>query len=455
MTRYAAALSRPAPSPRVTLAGLLAIGLIAGIYVLKAPAILLATLALALIVCGAVLLVRRRLDSIALLVGLNCVYWLASGIFVGTFHVADLTAPNFYDRDGRIFICYLPFLFFSVLSARRTDCEAVASFLKLLTLVSGPLYLLWLATGTSLLSGSRERHFFGFLTSHTGAGTFFGFLAVFLLLYGAEVRSRWTVLLGLCALPPVDGAASRATAVSLLAVAVWYLALKRNWRAFVLGGAALLALLLLLSGFDANVFVRMEKVFQLELWQEIARMSADTRWEPGQERKAGGEDFNVVSRILFFLYALRMFLASPLLGFGFGRYGDHNMSFVGEPGWLWFAPGGEPTEVWHAHNSYLHMLAETGLLGLLLLLVFWAALYRRLSALSGAEDGRFRAYALACRGLVVYAFVAALFGHTLASPSLILPLAACAGLALAASRDRPGAANRAADSRFAAPSRRS
>ncbi|MBM3492679.1 MAG: hypothetical protein FJX68_20045 [Alphaproteobacteria bacterium] len=211
---------------------------------------------------------------------MNYLLWLTSGIVTGTFSPTDLIAPSFYDRDGRVFICYAPLLIFAALQARPRDCETLLGCVKLLVAISVPLYLVWLATGTPLLSGSRERHFFGFLTSHTGAGTYFGFLAAFLLLYAAEYRDRWALLLGLCALPPIDGAASRATAVALAVVALWYILLKRNWRlaAYIGGGGAAVALLLLVA--DATISERLMKIFSPDLWSEIFRIASNSNWTP-------------------------------------------------------------------------------------------------------------------------------------------------------------------------------
>ena len=83
--------------------------------------------------------------------------------------------------------------------------------------------------------------------------------------------------------------------------------------------------------------------------------------------------------------------------------------------------GGKKTfSVGNAHNSYLHTLCESGIVGLALLLWLWSSIYIRL--LAAARD--FRDWKDIC----------ALTGHALASPSLMLPLTTVVGLALAAQR---------------------
>ncbi|HYO49384.1 MAG TPA: O-antigen ligase family protein [Chloroflexia bacterium] len=66
------------------------------------------------------------------------------------------------------------------------------------------------------------------------------------------------------------------------------------------------------------------------------------------------DNYNVLSRLVHWQTAGNMFLASPWTGIGTGNY---NLLFVrfGVQGW--------PFSAGHAHNFYLHSLAETGLVG--------------------------------------------------------------------------------------------
>ena len=66
------------------------------------------------------------------------------------------------------------------------------------------------------------------------------------------------------------------------------------------------------------------------------------------------ENYNVLSRMVHWQTAGNMFLSSPWVGIGLGNY---NLRFVrfGVQGW--------PFSAGHAHNYYLHSLAETGVVG--------------------------------------------------------------------------------------------
>jgi O-antigen ligase len=91
----------------------------------------------------------------------------------------------------------------------------------------------------------------------------------------------------------------------------------------------------------------------------------------------------------------------------------------------------------NAHNSYLHIFAENGMVGLFLLLFLWWNLYQHLEsgrlpygALSRFEQGALFAF----QALLISALVGALFGHALASPALGVVVMAACGTGLGAIR---------------------
>ncbi len=76
------------------------------------------------------------------------------------------------------------------------------------------------------------------------------------------------------------------------------------------------------------------------------------------------KDLGLAKRILIWKDSLRMFLDHPLTGIGLGTYDEVAYSQYG-------APYGQDSDTrfyrggWHAHNVFLHILAETGALGFL------------------------------------------------------------------------------------------
>jgi O-antigen ligase len=88
------------------------------------------------------------------------------------------------------------------------------------------------------------------------------------------------------------------------------------------------------------------------------------------------EDPNVVMRFLYYQRAFDDFVQSPIIGTGFGRYNDDLKGHVGIPHLVYFATSGvSVNNDLHAHNSYLHFLAEGGIVGLALMLSIWISTF--------------------------------------------------------------------------------
>lgn len=76
------------------------------------------------------------------------------------------------------------------------------------------------------------------------------------------------------------------------------------------------------------------------------------------------ENYAVLERMAHWQAAINMADAHPWLGVGFGNY---------EPAYSEYALINWPYPLGHAHNYYLNLLAEVGILGLLSYLAFWGA----------------------------------------------------------------------------------
>ncbi len=110
------------------------------------------------------------------------------------------------------------------------------------------------------------------------------------------------------------------------------------------------------------------------------------------------ENFAVVERVAHWVAALRMWERSPWLGIGPGNY---SVVYPAVRLPLWEDPLG------HAHNIYLNVLGETGLLGLAAYLVLWLMVagwlwQRRKAALAEGGDGWQAALALGLLGMLAH-----------------------------------------------------
>jgi O-antigen ligase len=75
------------------------------------------------------------------------------------------------------------------------------------------------------------------------------------------------------------------------------------------------------------------------------------------------DNFAIVERLAHWQAALNMGRAHPWIGVGLGSY-EAAYADYGIPSW--------PRPLGHAHNDYLNLLAETGIIGLVTYLAGWS-----------------------------------------------------------------------------------
>lgn len=407
-----------------------------GTFLLRVPVVLMVAFALAAGFFGAAFVIRGQVDSLGGLVLANYALWLLSGLLTGGVVWMDLMSPDFYSNDGRGFLYYVPLLFFSVYEARQADLKLVWRTLAGLSIGSLVLYGVWAIARPAVLSDSRGADFVALLTSHTGAGTFFGVLATFLLIFGYERRNRPLQVLGLAMVLPLFGSGSRQALLSLLVAIGWFVIRHGNRRSRLGFSAALALALLLLPVVSPHTFERTARVFSSRTL-ELARESYqrfDSESTPDQE--LGSSESNIMSRFILWRYAAKRFTESPVVGIGFGRYNDLALRLEGIPGLVYVAVDGDrQTNVANAHNMYLHQMAETGLLGLAFLGLLWLKLFRRLTPEPSIPSSHpVSAAFTAAQGLIIFTLVSALFDNALVAPSIGIPVLTVCGVLISYQR---------------------
>ncbi len=298
-------------------------------------------------------------------------YWLLSYSFTGA-SLSNLVSFEFLRFDGALLIAYLPLL---LVTDVRLDPHFIRRIIGVFLTIMSTVALLGLAefvddtVGSLGLSRLPEPlqfiHnaslstdiFHGFFRAHNAAGAIYAMatLVAFALLAMDQEPS-------LLSLPAFWVGAnfvglvltqSRTAYVGFLAaLLVTYFRRKETlWNAFKYGVLILIPLLYFLL-VQPVVNQRTEAVSNLE-------------------------DPNVVMRFLYYQRALDDFVQSPIVGTGFGRYNDDLKGHVGIPYFVFFATSGvSVNDDLHAHNSYLHFLAEGGIVGLALMLSIWITAFR-------------------------------------------------------------------------------
>jgi O-antigen ligase len=299
-------------------------------------------------------------------------FWLVSYLLTQA-PLSNLFSFDFLRRDGALLFAYLPLLVLRNYGLKRAFLERAVrmylSIMAVLALIGGILYLealgnislsSWLLPedlqiiANSPLAGYE---FHGFFEAHNAAGAVYGLaccLSLALLVFCGRLR--------FFSLPTCWFAA---TFIGLM--------LSKSRSAYVAFAAASLTLLL---GKEKD----RGKVLKLALVL-IAPLMYFILVQPEVSQRAGAvastDDPNVAERLIYFQRAIDDFLSSPLIGIGFGRYNDEYLSFSGIQNFAYVATRGEiVNESNHAHNSYLHFLAEGGLVGLGLMMAIWISAYR-------------------------------------------------------------------------------
>jgi O-antigen ligase len=388
------------------------------------PVAVVAALAAGGLLTAAALVVRVRVSRTALLVLAFLGWSVLSGLVGGGLRPADLLDMDFWRNDGRLFVAYVPLVLLGFHAPSLETLRLALRFMALVAAVSFTHFLVFLALG-----GPGPR-FEGFFTHHIGAGGFFGLFATAMVVVGAETGRRRYRWLGYAVFLLMLVAGSRA---ALLAGAgtlgLWMVVNPLGRRSARTLLPAVAALVLTLPWLAPDAVGRFTEYPLRELPLQMVQGAEDISWQdPAEDRIYGGPYWNAVWRVVFWRRGVELFARSPLVGVGFGRYNDSDFDTVGLEGLAAPASGGYViSSPLSAHNTVLHLLAETGLVGLVLFGLIWGRILLRTRPRPGDPD-LLRGAKEATRYCILYVTLTSVFGHVFAAPSLMLFLGALAGI---------------------------
>jgi O-antigen ligase len=157
------------------------------------------------------------------------------------------------------------------------------------------------------------------------------------------------------------------------------------------------------------------------------------------------DNYAIISRLNLWEKALYLFRQSPLFGVGFGRFNDLNYNinnsgytvvnveeFVGIPGiFSTYNASNFDFSSAHAHNSYLHFLAETGIVGLGLLIIFWVLCYRTVLRAYNSTNNEFhKKVYLSCLGGIIVLLVMSFTENYLSATTMMMCISMVTSLSL-------------------------
>lgn len=338
-----------------------------------------------------------------------------SGIFFGGFNsLRNASIVYWIANEGRVFLYYWPALFvMQALPLRGTEFMLHRIFRIATCMVFG-IMIAYAATGWSTFS------------TYHAAGAFCSIFVFYNLFCYEKSKSRWDLFFLGLSLAAIFATNSR---TSLLAVLVTMVILHFNATKIkqALKITVFVAPLALTMPFlFPNQFGRLADAFNTETFTSLGEnfMLAYRSDSPIEVAKAFdlssgiqiSGNANLVIRGYLWGRSLGEGTRSPIVGSGFGRLNDLGRSYEGVPYLIYAATSAtvdSPSNL-TAHNGYMQVFAELGLLGSLLLFGLYRTLWVGLSGMTvWSQTGRASIVCLLLMSITQHAFGAPIYGLSL------------------------------------------
>jgi O-antigen ligase len=341
------------------------------------------------------------------------------------YDASSLFNYDFYRRDGNFFITMTPLLFLAS-TVFYADVERILKwFIYVSTFINLCVFTAWVATGGLAVlrnfatEESYTEIYYMLFVAHNAAGGFLAVLCTFSLALFINRRSMLTAGVVVLNVATLIASNSRGSMLGVaIAVILVFFTGRLKEKFYWLMVPALAA------NFLMALYVYNKSDIHLLTTQRVVVTEVIGRLTPGI---ADSVDSNTSNRLeVLWPLAIHSFFQSPIFGIGFGAYDDQPWKFIGWPGVFAF---NDSPKIFHsdshAHNTYFNVLAETGAVGLILLLWF---LNRLFNFICGLSPGLVRNALL----LSFWACVMASFTeHRLFTPSQMMPFVIIVGMTIA------------------------
>lgn len=334
-----------------------------------------------------------------------------------------LITPNFYRRDGNFFATFLPLLIltdtgldFSV--KKVTECflvfESVVNVLCLILFYSGNQSLLF--RGISLVSGDLYHFLF---IAHNAAGGFLSCVLAISAGFLVNEKGLKKLLFLFCTLSNLIGvwaSDSRGTIIAVL-VALCLVFIKNiefKGKKHTVYLDLLLIVLLLAVVFIIEVYIY--KVWGTNAINSELRTSIEAQMDNlfGMMQRRPHTIFDRALRL--WPIAIMYFLSSPIVGCGFGSYNDgYYVHSYADGIFAWNYPPEYMHSDAHAHQSFLNIMAETGIVGLVLIFIL---LHNIKKEINNIED---KSISMGLYLAFVMDIISSFTEHRLFTPSQMIP----------------------------------
>ena len=316
---------------------------------------------------------------------------------------------SFLRYDGNFFFAYIPFFALAIPYFNYKEVFKIyISFLFITFSIFSIIGIYGYFSNNLVFSmfqtvADRGVMFEALNNDHNATGSVFAVISVILLAFFIRELKKFKILyffvLILC-LACLLMTKSRGSYVGFAAGAVivlWFF--YRSWRKFAITMSVIITISTL-TVFLTGIYKKIPSIFNL------------TEGTSGVRLELWGK-------------AWYLFSQSPIFGVGFARYNDigyGNIKLTGTPqiASFFMEPKFDFSSA-HAHNSYLQFLAETGFIGLVLLLLFWVLCYLRiLEAYDFTKDEFSKKIFLSGLGIIVALFALSLTENYFSATTIMM-----------------------------------
>jgi O-antigen ligase len=268
----------------------------------------------------------------------------------------------FYRRDGNFFVSLMPMVIFGLLCLKVNVENVLKTFLTSVTAINFIVFLGHRLNPSFAGQFSEERsYYFFFFLTHNAAGGFLSILAAISIAFWMKKKNFLYFSCILINIITLYYTHSRGSLLALLAALIVYIKFKEKYTKLFVGMSVIFTMITLVIGYH--------------YWNEMGRQeSFMEKYESGTDELVDLDferSWTVLDRVVFLWpRAIDLFLKSPIVGTGFGSFNDvpYNLKGVEYLVMMNFPEEYIYSDA-HTHHSYLHILSETGVVGLFLVIL--------------------------------------------------------------------------------------
>lgn len=360
---------------------------------------------------------HARINIVLLLL----IFYLLFSYFISRQPFINLFKYGFIRFDGNFFFSYAPFIilaipFFNYKKAAKIYFQFLFIAFTLFAVLGFLEYMNDVSSFTVRIDDVYVGPMFVALNnSHNATGSVFSIVSIFAFAFFLKSDSKEKIAYGFISILSFIAlimTKSRGSLVAFIIGVLFLLLIGSGSFLKFIRNILILAVLVIPLVFITGTFDRVMQIFHIY-------------------------DLSALTRFSLWDKAILLFKQSPILGIGFARYNDVPWNFdkvplSGDPGiFSLYTSTNYVFNDTNAHSSYLHFLAETGIVGLILVLIFWIfCLVIIFKAYKRTKNNFSKKIYLSIVGGIITLFILSITENYMTAPTVMLCFSLATSLAV-------------------------